>query len=63
LQKKPCSLSIRAPGRWSWDLNRIQAKGYTDNVADLTVQKLNRLPIEAQENACKSLPVLAAETK
>src|SRR5262249_30586606 len=22
-------------GRWSWDLNRIHAKGYTDNVADL----------------------------
>jgi predicted ATPase len=34
--------------RWSWDLTRIQAKGYTDNVADLMVGKLNRLPMETQ---------------
>jgi len=34
--------------RWSWDLNCIYAKGYTDNVADLLVGKLNRLPVEAQ---------------
>ena len=34
--------------RWSWDLNRIQAKGYTDNVVDLMVGKLNRLPVETQ---------------
>src|SRR5260370_2200496 len=34
--------------RWSWDLNRIYAKGYTDNVADLMVGKLNRLPVETQ---------------
>jgi PAS domain S-box-containing protein len=36
-------------GRWSWDLNSIRAKGYTDNVADLMVGKLNRLPIETQQ--------------
>ena len=35
-------------GRWSWDLNRIHAKGYTDNVVDLMVGKLSRLPVEAQ---------------
>ncbi len=35
-------------GRWSWDLNRIHAKGYTDNVVDLMVGKLNRLPVETQ---------------
>ena len=34
--------------RWSWDLNRIHAKGYTDNVVDLMVGKLNRLPVETQ---------------
>ena len=27
-------------GRWSWDLNRIHAKGYTDNVVDLMVGKV-----------------------
>ena len=35
--------------RWSWDLKRIYAKGYTDNVVDLMVGKLNRLPIETQK--------------
>ena len=35
--------------RWLWDLNRIHAKGYTDNVVDLMVGKLNRLPIETQK--------------
>ncbi|HTD15826.1 MAG TPA: serine/threonine-protein kinase PknK, partial [Chthoniobacterales bacterium] len=34
--------------RWRWDLDRIHAKGYTDNVADLMVIKLNRLPAETQ---------------
>ena len=36
-------------GRWSWDLNRIHAKGYTDNVVDLMVGKLNRLPMGTQK--------------
>ena len=36
-------------GRWSWDLSRIQAQGYTDNVVDLMVGKLNRLPVETQK--------------
>ena len=36
-------------GRWSWDLNRIHAKGYTDNVVDLMVGKLSRLPVETQK--------------
>jgi PAS domain S-box-containing protein len=43
--------------RWSWDLNRIYAKGYTDNVVDLMVGKLNRLPVEAQ-NALQQLACL-----
>src|SRR6266852_1174825 len=36
-------------GRWSWDLNSIRAKGYTDNVADLMIGKLVRLPVETQQ--------------
>ena len=31
---------------WCWDLDRIFAKGYTENVADLMVSKLIRLPAE-----------------
>jgi PAS domain S-box-containing protein len=34
--------------RWSWDLVRIHAQGYTDNVVDLMVDKLTRLPLETQ---------------
>ncbi|HJZ72327.1 MAG TPA: sigma 54-interacting transcriptional regulator [Vicinamibacterales bacterium] len=34
---------------WSWDLSRIRAKGYTDNVADLMVGKLRRLPKSTQD--------------
>lgn len=36
-------------GHWSWDLNRIHAKGYTDNVVDLMIRKLSRLPAETQK--------------
>ncbi|WP_456734287.1 AAA family ATPase [Bradyrhizobium sp. USDA 3364] len=34
--------------RWRWDLSRIHAKGYTDNVVDLMVGKLNRLSAETR---------------
>jgi hypothetical protein len=34
--------------RWCWDLDRIHAKGYTDNVVDLMVGRLTRLPAETQ---------------
>jgi len=30
-------------GKWSWDLSRIHAKGFTDNMADLMAEKLTRL--------------------
>ena len=35
-------------GRWSWDLGRIHAKDYSDNVADLMVGKLQRLSDRTQ---------------
>ena len=34
--------------RWSWELNRIHVKGYTDNVVDLMARKLSRLPARTQ---------------
>jgi predicted ATPase/signal transduction histidine kinase/ActR/RegA family two-component response regulator len=34
---------------WIWDLPRIRAKGYTDNVVDLMIGKLKRLPEATQE--------------
>ena len=34
--------------RWVWDLLRIHAKGFTDNVVELMVEKLRRLPQETQ---------------
>jgi predicted ATPase len=36
-------------GRWSWDLNRIRARGHTDNVVALLTGKVNRLPVETQQ--------------
>jgi PAS domain S-box-containing protein len=33
---------------WHWELNSLHAKGYTDNVVDLMVGKLTRLPVETQ---------------
>ena len=41
--------------RWRWDLAPIHAKGYTDNVVDLMVGKLSRLPAtprRLEELAC-----------
>lgn len=36
-------------GHWSWDLVRIHAKGYTDNVVDLMTGQLGRLPATTLE--------------
>ena len=38
-----------ASSRWTWDLGRIQTKGHTDNVVDLMVGRLNRLPVGTQK--------------
>jgi PAS domain S-box-containing protein len=35
--------------QWCWDPDLIHAKGYTDNVVDLMVGKLARLPAETQQ--------------
>src|SRR3984957_14710173 len=34
---------------WSWDLDRIHAKGYTDNVVDLLVGRVTGLPVKTQQ--------------
>ena len=34
---------------WVWDVSQIGSKGYTDNVVDLMLGKLNRLPVETQK--------------
>src|SRR5262249_60823345 len=34
--------------RWSWDLGRMHAKGFTDNVVDFMIAKLTRLPTQTQ---------------
>jgi PAS domain S-box-containing protein len=34
---------------WGWDLPRIRAKGFTENVADLMAAKLSRLPPTTQK--------------
>jgi PAS domain S-box-containing protein len=34
--------------RWRWELDRLHAKGYTDNVVDLMVGRLARLSAETQ---------------
>jgi len=38
-----------AARRWRWDSQRIHAKGYTDNVVDLMVGKLARLPVATRQ--------------
>ena len=50
--------------RWSWDIDRIHTKGYTDNIVDLMVGKLTRLPAETQ-TALQQLACLGniAETR
>jgi len=42
---------------WQWDMNRIRAKSYTDNVVDLMAGKLRRLSTATQE-ALKQLACL-----
>jgi len=49
-------------GAWCWNLTRIQAKGYTDNVVDLIVAKLARLPPDTQ-NALTTFACLGNVTE
>jgi predicted ATPase len=42
---------------WRWDIDRIRARSYTDNVADLLVEKMQRLSVPTRE-AMKQLACL-----
>ncbi|WP_212626258.1 AAA family ATPase [Pseudomonas sp. PP3] len=35
--------------QWCWNPDRIHAKGYTDNIVDLMVGRLTRLPLETRQ--------------
>jgi predicted ATPase len=47
---------------WRWDLDRIRAKGFTDNVVDLMITKLRRLPALTQ-GALKQFSCLGNRVK
>ncbi|MBV8137759.1 MAG: histidine kinase, partial [Deltaproteobacteria bacterium] len=47
---------------WNWNLAEIQTRGFTDNVVDLMIRKLKRLPAPTQE-ALKLLACLGANTE
>jgi PAS domain S-box-containing protein len=34
---------------WEWDLTQIRTRGFTDNVVELMIDKLKRLPVATQE--------------
>jgi predicted ATPase len=42
---------------WQWDLTQIHTRGFTDNVVELMISKLRRLPAATQE-ALKQLACL-----
>jgi PAS domain S-box-containing protein len=48
-----------ACGRWAWDPERIHAQAYTDNVVDLIVGRLARLPA-ATQHALQQLACLGS---
>ncbi|WP_254508235.1 trifunctional serine/threonine-protein kinase/ATP-binding protein/sensor histidine kinase [Anatilimnocola floriformis] len=46
-----------AAAHWTWDLKQIHNKGYTDNVVELMIGKLSRLPV-ATQNALQQFACL-----
>lgn len=40
---------VRSEGRWEWELDRIAQARFSDNVVDLMVERLNRLPAATLE--------------
>ncbi|MBV9297801.1 MAG: serine/threonine-protein kinase PknK, partial [Verrucomicrobia bacterium] len=52
----------RCEADWRWDIDHIRAKRITDNVVDLIIGKMNRLPDAARE-ALKQLSCLGNEAE
>lgn len=48
-------------GRWTWNLDLIRAKGFTDNVVDLMLDRIGRLP-PATQAVLKLLACLGNDT-
>ena len=46
--------------RWQWDISQIEAQGITDNVVELMIGKLKRLPKSTQQVLCLASCVGAA---
>jgi predicted ATPase/signal transduction histidine kinase len=53
LEEEALLIFDHANSRWAWDLERIHAKQYTDNVVDLMVAKLHRLPADTLAEICQ----------
>jgi PAS domain S-box-containing protein len=47
---------------WQWDQTQIQARGFTDNVVELMISKLRRLPVATQQ-VLKQLACLGDNAK
>ena len=43
-----------AAGAWTWEMERIRAKGFSDNVAELMAAKLRRLAKTGQDELRRS---------
>ena len=59
--RKGCSRSTTDAAAWTWDLARIRAKGYTDNVVDLMVGEAE--PVARRDPASTQATRLSGERR
>lgn len=48
--------------RWDWDIDKIKSQGFTDNVVDFIIRKIQKLPLDTQ-NLLKQLSYLGTRSK